>query len=123
MHLGSADGALLWWAGRPLDAFRHEVGRSIRFMFWQHLALLVPACLIIALLMSSPLRMIAIAVLVFALIMNLATVLQNGLLGARQFKPVAFASAAPAAMFVLIAFLWHLRATPSFRALIDLWLR
>jgi len=26
LHFGFADGALLCWAGRPLETFRHEVG-------------------------------------------------------------------------------------------------
>jgi hypothetical protein len=33
LHFGFADGALLCWAGRPLETFRHEVGCSTRFMF------------------------------------------------------------------------------------------
>jgi O-antigen/teichoic acid export membrane protein len=121
LHLGFADGALLRWAGRPLEEFRHEVGPSMKFLFWQHLAFIVPACLIATLLLPSPLRLIGIAVLVFALIMNLATVLQYGLQGARQFKPVAFATAAPAGAFVLLASLWHLGAIPGFHVLIGLY--
>ena len=121
LHLGFAEGALLRWAGRPLQEFSHEVATSIKFMFWQHLALVVPACLIVAFLVPSPLRSIVIAVLVFALIMNLAALLQCGLQGARLFRPVAVATAAPAGAFVLLAFLWHLRDTPSFRELIVLY--
>jgi len=121
LHLGFADGALLRWAGRPLEYFRHEVGPSMKFLFWQHVAFIVPACLIVALLLPSPLNSIGVAILVFALIMNLAAVLQCGLQGARQFKPVALATAAPAGVFVLLAFLWHLRVVPSFRGLIVLY--
>jgi O-antigen/teichoic acid export membrane protein len=121
LHMGLAEGTLLRWAGRPLEEFRHEVATSIKFMFWQHLALVVPACLIVALLVPSPMGLIVIAVLMFALIMNLAALLQCGLQGARQFKPVALATASPVGVFVLIAFLWHLRAVPSFRGLIVLY--
>jgi O-antigen/teichoic acid export membrane protein len=121
LHLGFAEGALLRWAGRPLEEFRHETATSIEFMFWQHLALVVPSCVIVALLVPSPLRLIVIAVLVFAPIMNLAALLQCGLQGARQFKPVALATAAPVGVFVLCAFLWHLQAVPSFGALIALY--
>jgi O-antigen/teichoic acid export membrane protein len=121
LHLGFAEGALLRWAGRPLEEFRHEVATSIKFMFWQHLVLVAPACLIVALLVPSPMGLILIGVLVFALIMNLAALLQCGLQGARLFKPVALATVAPAGVFVLIAFLWHLRAVPSFRGLIVLY--
>jgi O-antigen/teichoic acid export membrane protein len=121
LHLGFADGVLLRWAGRPLEDFRHEVGPSMKFLFWQHLAIIVPACLIVGLLLPSPVNSIGIAILVFALIMNLVSVLQSGLQGARQFKPVAIATAAPAAAFVTLVFLWHQRAVPSLRGLIELY--
>jgi O-antigen/teichoic acid export membrane protein len=121
LHFGFADGALLRWAGRPMEEFHHEVGPSIKFVFWQHLALLSPACLIVALLVPSRLKLIAIATMFFALIINLATVLQNSLQAARRFKPVALATAASTGAFVLLAALWELRVTPSFRALIVLY--
>jgi O-antigen/teichoic acid export membrane protein len=121
LHLGFAEGALLRWAGRPLKEFRHEVATSIKFMFWQQLALVVPACFIVALLVPSPLRLIVIAVLVCALIMNSAALLQCGLQGARQFRAVALATAAPAGLFVLLVFLWHLHAVAGFRGLIVLY--
>jgi hypothetical protein len=121
LHLGFADGALLRWAGRPLADFRHEIGPSMKFLLWQHLAFVLPAGVIVVLLLPSPLGLIGVAILLLALIMNLATVLQYGLQGARQFKPVALATAAPAGAFVLLAFLWRLRAAPSFRGLIVLY--
>ncbi len=33
LHLGFVDGALLRWAGRPLDEFRHELSASMKFLF------------------------------------------------------------------------------------------
>jgi O-antigen/teichoic acid export membrane protein len=121
LHFGFADGALLRWAGKPLEEFHHEVGPSIRFVFWQHVALLSPACLIVAFFVPSRLKLIAIATILFALTINIATVLQNSLQAARRFKPVALATAANTAGFVLLASLWELRATPSFRVLIVLY--
>jgi hypothetical protein len=55
LHMGFADGALLRWAGRPLDDFRHEIGPSMNFLFWQHLVFVVPAGVIVALLLRPPL--------------------------------------------------------------------
>ena len=57
----------------------------------------------------------------FALIINLATVLQNSLQAARRFKPVAIATAATTGAFVVLVSLWELRAAPDFRALIVLY--
>jgi len=72
-------------------------------------------------LLPSPLNLIGVAVLTFALIMNMAAVLQYSLQGARQFKPVAFVTAAPAGAFVLLVSLWHLFGLPGFRGLIVLY--
>jgi O-antigen/teichoic acid export membrane protein len=121
LHLGFAEGLLLRWAGRPVEMFRHEVGASLKFLLCQHLALIVPACFLIALILPSPLHLIGIATLVFALIVNLGLVLQYSLQSARRFKPIAFATGASAGIFVVLTFLWHLRAVPSFQALIILY--
>jgi O-antigen/teichoic acid export membrane protein len=121
LHLGFAEGLLLRWAGRPVETFRKEVGPSLKFVFWQHLGLIVPACLVIALVLPSPLRFVGVATLAFALIVNLSLVLQYSLQSARQFKPIALATAASAGIFVVLTFLWHLHAVPDFRALIILY--
>jgi O-antigen/teichoic acid export membrane protein len=121
LHLGFSDGALLRWAGRPLEEFRHEVAPSMKFLFWQHLAFIVPACLIVALLLPSPLGLIGIAVFVLALIMNLATLLQYGLQAVRLFRPVAIAAAIPPGAFVVLAFCWSLRSTPTANELMTLY--
>src|SRR5579864_4854741 len=60
LHLGFADGALLRWAGRPMEEFRDELGPAMRYLFWQHLAIIVPGCLLAMLLLTGPLRFVAI---------------------------------------------------------------
>ncbi len=121
LHMGFADGALLRWAGRPLEEFRHELAPSMQFVLWQHLAVLVPASLAFALLLPSPLNVIGIAVFVVSWIMNSTLVLQYALQSARLFRPVAIATAAPAGGFVFLAFLWNLRGAPGFREMIILY--
>ena len=121
LHMGFADGALLRWAGKPLEEFRHEVAPSMKFLFWQHLAFIGPACLIVTSFLPSPLNFIGVAIFVLALVTNLAFVLQYALQGARQFKPVAFATAGPAGVLLILVFLWELRAVPGFRGLIVLY--
>jgi O-antigen/teichoic acid export membrane protein len=118
LHIGFADGALLRWAGRPLEEFRHEVAPAMKFLIRQQLAVIVPASVIVAVVLPSPMNWIGVAILVFAVILNVATVLQYGLQGARLFKPVAIATATPGGALLALTFLWHLRGTPSFRELI-----
>jgi O-antigen/teichoic acid export membrane protein len=121
LHFGFADGALLTWAGRPLEDFRHEIGPSLKFLFWLQLALIVPGAALAALLLRWPLSLVGVAVLIFSLIFNSAAVLQFGLQGARIFRPVAIATAAPSCGFVVMTLLWHLRGTPNFQGLIGLY--
>ena len=121
LHMGLADGALLRWAGRPLEEIRHEVAPSLKFLFWQQLALIVPGVVIAAFFLPRPLNLVGVSVLIYSLIFNCATVLQFSLQSARLFRPVAVAIASPAGALVFMAFLWHLRETPSFWGLIMLY--
>jgi O-antigen/teichoic acid export membrane protein len=121
LHLGFADGALLRWAGRPLEQFRHEIMPSVKFLICQHLIFIVPACLVAGLLLPSRLRFIGMAVLGFALIVNLATLLQYSFQGGRLFRPVAVATAVPTGVFVAMVLLWNISGTPNFRQLIVLY--
>lgn len=121
LHLGFADGLLLRWAGRPLGDFHDEIGLSMRFMFWQHLVFIVPAGLVVGLLLPPPLGLIGAAIFVLALIINLATVLQDALQGARQFKSVAIATAIPPGVFVTLAFISHVSHKASSREFIVLY--
>src|SRR6266849_9740843 len=94
LQLGFLDGALLRWAGQPLAGFHPEVRPSLKFLFWQLLTLLCPAGAIMWWALHADSRFIGLAVLAYALLFNLNALLQYSLQGARQFKPVAFATAA-----------------------------
>lgn len=121
-HLGFPDGALLRWAGKSLREFHHEIGPSASFLIGIHLAVAVVAGLLLSFVVPLRFRWIGVGILVFALIMNCVILLQSALQGARIFKPVAVATAAPTGLFVLLTLLLRLRAAPSFRELIFLYL-
>jgi O-antigen/teichoic acid export membrane protein len=118
LHLGFSDGALLRWAGKPLSQFHHEIAGSLNFLFWQIFLLIVPGCFFVFLFVPARLKIIGIATLVYALIMNLSALLQYCLQAARQFRPVAIGTVAPTAVFLFFALLLHVRRAASFRALI-----
>src|SRR6267142_519500 len=99
LHFGFADGALLMWAGRPLEDFRHEIVPSLKFLFWQHLALIVPGAVLAALLLRWPLSLVGGGFLVYSVIYIPAAVLHLGWRGARFSPPVGIATAAPAGGF------------------------
>jgi O-antigen/teichoic acid export membrane protein len=121
LHVGFLDGLLFRWAGQPLADFHPEVRLSLKFLFWQLIVLLLPACIIAVLALHAEARFVALAVLMYALFFNVTALLQFSLQGARQFKPVAFATAAPGGVFVLLTVMWNMRWVPSFRALIVLY--
>jgi O-antigen/teichoic acid export membrane protein len=121
LQMGFLDGLLLRWAGRPLEVFHPEVRLSLKFLFWQQIALLVPASLVALWVLPTNAGFIGPAVLVYALLFNINALLQYSLQAARQFKPLAIASAAPAGAFVLLTFAWSMHGAPTFRVLIVLY--
>lgn len=123
LHFGFADGALLRWAGRTFDAIRHEVGPSWKYLVLQHLAVILPLCVIFGLIPGVPsnIRILFTEVLIFGLVMNSATLLQYSMQAARVFWPVAIASAVPPGVFVVLTFCWTLRSTPTANDLILLY--
>jgi O-antigen/teichoic acid export membrane protein len=118
LHLGFADGALLRWAGRPLDDFRLEIWPALRFLFWQQAAIIVPGVLIAAFALPGSARFIAFSVLLFALLWNTSCVLQSALQATRKFAPVAAFAAAPTGIFLAAVLLWSLKTGLGFQALI-----
>lgn len=106
LHFGFADGALLRWAGRPMEQFHHELRPAVKYLFWQHAAVLLAASLPAMLLLRGPLRFVAIAVAIYAPLFNLVALLQFGLQGARDFRPVAASVVAAPALFCLMLLVW-----------------
>lgn len=115
LHFGFADGALLRWAGRPLDEFHYEIGPAVKFQFWLHVIVLAPLCAVAALFLGGPLRFVAIAVAIYALIFNLVTLLQFGLQSARIFRPVAISNVASSALFLAFVMLWRYKWRSDYR--------
>jgi O-antigen/teichoic acid export membrane protein len=118
LHLGFADGALLRWAGRPLAEFHHELRPAMKYLFWQHIVVLAPACLLAALLLMGSQRFVGIAVGIYALMFNQVTLLQFGLQSAKIFRPVAISTVAAPALFLGFVLLWHARWPSDYRQVI-----
>jgi O-antigen/teichoic acid export membrane protein len=118
LQLGFLDGVLLRWAGRPLNLFRPEVRSSLKFLLLQLILLLLPAAAVLAGVLHNEARFIGPAVLAYALFFNISALLIYALQSARQFTPVAIATAVPPGMFVLLTFVWNIREAADFRTLI-----
>ncbi len=121
LHLGFADGALLRWAGRPMDEFHQEIASALTYLFFQQAIVLLPMCAIAAWILPGPLKFISIAVATYALILNLATVLQYGLQSAKIFRPVAISTVAAPALFLGFILLWRSRWKSDYREVISLY--
>jgi O-antigen/teichoic acid export membrane protein len=115
LHFGFSDGVLLRWAGRDLREYHHEIGPALRYLLWQHALVLLPLSLVASLMLSGPLRFVAIGVAAYAIIFNCVTVLQFGLQSAKIFRPVAVSTIIPPAFFLALALAWHLRWQTSYR--------
>jgi O-antigen/teichoic acid export membrane protein len=117
-HMGFGEGALLSWAGRSLDEFHQDIRSALKFQTGQHLAILIPGCLMAAILLPPKARFVALSVLAFALLQNTTTLLQLALQAARQFRPLAVATAAPGGLFLIFVALILFRGKPDHRILI-----
>jgi O-antigen/teichoic acid export membrane protein len=102
-HLGFGEGALLAWAGKPLEDLRRELLPSLKFLIGQHLLLLLPGVIIATILLPPKSCYVATAVLAFALLQNTVVMLQSASQAAREFAPVAIAMAAPVGLFLVFA--------------------
>lgn len=121
LQLGFLDGLLLRWAGRPLADFHGEFRPSVKFLLLLLMGLIAPIGAVAWWKFNFDIRFIALAVLIYAVIFNLTALLLYGLQSARQFKPVAIATAAPTGLFVALTFIWNSQRIPDFRILIDLY--
>jgi O-antigen/teichoic acid export membrane protein len=121
LQVGFLDGALLRWAGRPWADFHGELRPSLKFLVWQLVGFTGATGAVISWTMHAQARFIGLAVLAYAILFNINALMQYSLQSARQFKPVAIATAAPAGLFVLLTFAWNLRQVPDFRVLIELY--
>lgn len=122
LHFGFIEGALLFWAGQPLSRIRQDLLPSIKFVgFLQALLFLIGAVLTLLFLHSS-LWLVSLAVLAFAILQNVTTVLQYALQGAREFRVVAVAVSVPAGGFLVFAILGHLAHLSDYRMLIAAYL-
>jgi O-antigen/teichoic acid export membrane protein len=117
-HLGFGEGALLAWAGKSLPQFREELWPSLRFLIGLHLLLVIPSCLVVIAFFPARAQFVAIAVLGFAILQNVAVLLQCALQAARIFRPVAVATAAPSGLFLAFAALVALRVRLNYHVLI-----
>jgi O-antigen/teichoic acid export membrane protein len=115
MHFGFADGALLRWAGHPIEEFHHEIGPALNYLFWQHVIVLGPLCAIAVFMLRGPLRFVVIAVAIFALVFNLGTQLQYGLQAAKIFRPVAISAVMAPALFLASVLLWRSKWQTDYR--------
>src|SRR5581483_9894135 len=115
LHFGFADGALLRWAGRPFADIHHEIRPALKYLFWQHVAVLGPVCVLAVVLFPGPLRFIAIALSIYSIIFNLVTVLQFALQGAKVFRAVAVSTVLAPAFFLGAVLLWHWKWVSDYR--------
>jgi O-antigen/teichoic acid export membrane protein len=121
LQLGFLDGILLRWAGRPLADFHSELRPSVVFLLGLLAILIFPVGIFAWWKFNIDVRFIAFAVLFYAVVYNVSALFLYGLQSARQFKPVAIATAAPTGFFVLLTFVWNSRHVPDFRILVELY--
>lgn len=122
LHFGFADGALLRWAGRPLNQFQHELWPAVKFLFLQHVIVVVPACVIVWFVVPVSMRFVVLAIAIYAPIYNIAATLQFALQSARIFRPVAVSMVLAPATVLALVLLWHVGLNSDFREIVGFYL-
>jgi O-antigen/teichoic acid export membrane protein len=118
IHLGSLEGAFLAWAGKPLVAFSNELLPVLKFLTVEHLAILLPGCVVAAIFLPAHARFLVISIALYGVLLNLATAFTCALQAARWFGPAAISSAAPTALFLAMVLASGLFMRADFRILI-----
>ena len=121
LHFGFADGALLRWAGRPMEEFHHEIAPAVKYLFWQHVVVLAPLCAIATMALRGPLQFVSIAVAIYAVVVNEVMLLQFGLQSAKIFRPVAVSTVGAPALFLGFVLLWHAKWQSDYREVTGLY--
>lgn len=87
LHLGLLDGVLIRWAARPEQRLSSELAGSLAFLLAEHAAILMPATAILALLFhSQPWFFLVIALALYAVVFNIATLGQFALQAEKAFN-------------------------------------
>jgi O-antigen/teichoic acid export membrane protein len=116
LHFGFADGALLAWVGKPSSTIRHDLRPSIKFVSAQQVGVFLLGTLLCVLLFPARLWLVGIAVLAFAVLLNVTAVLVCALQAAREFRTVAAAVAIPTGAFLALALIF--RSAADYRILV-----
>jgi O-antigen/teichoic acid export membrane protein len=118
LHLGLIEGALLSWAGKPLPVIRPKLRPSLKFIFIQQVALLAIGTLFCLTFVRSEYWLVSIAVLVFAALQNITTLLLYALQATREFGTVGIAVSIPSGGFLVLAVVCHFVKIANYRMLI-----
>ena len=71
-HFGFSDGVLVRWAGKTIDQIKDEIGIAFTFILFEQLVVTIIVTTIIYFVMTPPIRDIAMFVIAFAFIQNVA---------------------------------------------------
>jgi len=99
-HLGMLEGILVRWAEKPEDRVGGEIRSVFRFLFVQHVALLVPLCVALVWVREGKWLWLGLALAVYVLVCNGSMLGQIALQARRQFSQLSsFTVLTSAALF------------------------
>ncbi len=102
LHLGFIDGILVRWAGKEFTQVSQEIKIAFSFLFLQLIAVTIPLGLVFYFLLAAPLKSIALLVLAYAFIFDLATFFIFTSQAVRKFRMLTAVNVGRGAAFLLI---------------------
>jgi len=118
LHLGLVEGALLSWGGKPFRIIRPALRSSLRFIFIQQVALLATGTLFCLILLRPKYWVVSLAVLLFAALQNITTLLLYVLQATREFGAVGIAVSIPSGGFLILVIVCYFIKITDYRMLI-----
>ena len=118
LHFGLIEGALLSWAGKPFGVIRPALRRSLKFIFIQQVALLATGTLFCLTLLRPKYWLVSIAVLLFAALQNITTLLLYALQATREFGAVGIAVSIPSGGFLILVIICYFLKIADYRTLV-----
>jgi O-antigen/teichoic acid export membrane protein len=107
-HLGMLEGILVRWAEKPEDRVGGEIRSIFRFLYVQHVVLLVPLCIALVWLREGKWLWLGLALAVYILICNFSMLGQIALQARRQFSQLSFFTVLTSAALFVFVLAWKL---------------
>ena len=122
LHLGFNDGLLIRWAGKSMSQIEKEFRPAFSFLLFQQIMFFFPIALLLWIFLHPPLLWVALFVLVFAFINNVAYFFQYTSQAVKRFKGLTSLNVGRGLSFLVLIMIMFFTGHKQFHAVITAFL-